>query len=121
VLQIGWENEKSAITYFHHDLIGILGRKLHDRWPDDTGLISRVVKVYGVCAGVSSNVISATQEVIGVTMRPVCGTLGENIDPTAGNLESVTTYSQELQNAFRRVIYTGNKILKFFEFMQCPI
>jgi len=54
-------------------------------------------------------------------MRPVCGTLGENIGPTAGNLEGVTTYSQELQNAFRRVIYTRNKFLKFFEFMQCPI
>jgi hypothetical protein len=95
VLQVGRENEKSAITDFHHNLIGILGRKLHDRGPDDAGLISRVVKVYCVCAGVSSNVIRATQEVIGVTMRPVCGTLGENIGPTAGNLEGVTTYSQE--------------------------
>jgi hypothetical protein len=54
-------------------------------------------------------------------MRPVCGTLGENIGPTAGNLEGVTTYSQELQNAFRCAIYTGNKILKFFEFMHRPI
>jgi len=121
VLQVGREYEKSAITYFHHNLIGILGRKLHDRRPDDTGLISRVVKVYGVCAWVSSNVISAAQEVIWVTMRPMCGALGENIDPTTGNLEGVTTYSQELQNAFRRVIYTGNKILKFFEFMQFSI
>ena len=120
-MQVGRENEKSAIPDVHHNLIGILGRKLHDRRPDDTGLISRVVKVYGVCAGVSSNVIRATQEVIGVTMGPVCGTLGENIGPTAGNLEGVITYSQELQNTFRRVIYTGNKILKFLEFMQCPI
>jgi hypothetical protein len=117
VLQVGGKNKKGAVLHCHHDLIGIFGREFHDRRPDDAGLSSRVVKVYGVRARVSANVIDAAQEIIGVAVNFVCGTLGENSGPTAGYFESVITDSQESQNAPRSVIDASNEIPEFLAFM----
>jgi hypothetical protein len=98
-------------------LVGVLGREFHDRRPDNTGLISWVVKVYCVCARVSANVINAAQEVIRVAMSSVRGTLGENIGPTSSDLERVITNPQESQNTLRRAIDAGNEVSKVFQFM----
>jgi hypothetical protein len=117
VLQVSGKNKQGSVLHCHHDLIGIFGREFHDRRPDDAGLSSRVMKVYGVRTRVSANVINAAQEIIGVAVSLVHSTLGENSGPTAGYLESVITDSQESQNAPRGVIDASNEIPEFLAFM----
>jgi len=39
MLQVGWKYEYSPILHSHDDMVGILGRELDDRWPDDPGLM----------------------------------------------------------------------------------
>ena len=98
-------------------LVGILGCEFNDRRPDDSGLISWVMKVYCVGAWMRSDVVNPAQKVIRMTVRSVCSTLGENIGPTASYLDSVISNSQESQNALRRVNCARNEIPKFFKVM----
>ncbi len=45
MLQVGRKYEHRSVLHSHDDLIGILGRELDHRWPDDPALQARVVEV----------------------------------------------------------------------------
>ena len=117
VFQVGREHQKSAVGHSNYDLISVLRRKFHDRRPDNTGLTSGVMKVYGVRTGVSSNVIDATQKVVRVAMTFVNCTLGENRGPAASDFESFLTDLQESQNALGNIANARNEFLKFVALM----
>ena len=69
MLQVGWEHEHRSVLHSDDGLVGILGRELDDRWPDNPGLIARVMEVDGVRTRIGPDVVHAAQEVIGVLAR----------------------------------------------------
>ena len=83
MLQIGGKDKQGAVLDGDHDLVGILSREFHDRRPDDAGLTSWVVKIYGVGAVLCANVVDSAQEVVGVTMNPVVPTFCQYGGPTS--------------------------------------
>jgi len=113
VFQIGRKYQKSAVGHLNYDLVSVLRRKFHDRWPDNIGLTSRVMEVYCVCAWLSSNVIDAAQKVVLVAVSLVKRSLGKNRGPAASYFERLLTDSQESQNAFRGIVNARDEFLKF--------
>ncbi len=71
--QPSWKYEKRSVGHFHHDLIGVLGGQFRHRRPDDPRLISRIVKIDGICSLVRPDVVNAAQEIVWVTVNVVRG------------------------------------------------
>ncbi len=63
--QIGWKHQKHPVGHRHHYLICILRREFSNRRSDDTGLRSWIVKINRVRSRVRTNIIYATQEIVG--------------------------------------------------------
>jgi len=86
MLQVGWKYQHRSVLHSHDNLIGVLGRELKDRWPDDPGLIARVVEVNGVRARMGPDVVHAAQEVVGVLVHLVRRASREGCRPAGGDL-----------------------------------
>ncbi len=118
MLQVGWKHEHRSILYSHDDMVGILGRELDDRWPDDPGLIARVMEVDGVRAPMGPDVVHAAQEIIGVLVHRVRRASRQDRRPAGGDLVRVVSDLQESQNSRHRAVHAGNEVPEVIEFVE---
>src|SRR5882762_8964612 len=89
MLQVRWKYEHRSVLHSHDDLVGILGRELDDRWPDDRGLIAWVMEVDGVRAWMGPDVVHSAQEVVGVLVYLVRRASREDGRSAGGDLVRV--------------------------------
>src|SRR5215467_13020202 len=59
MLQVGRKYQHRSVLHSNDSLVGIFGRELDGRWPDDAGLIARVMEIDGVSARVGLDVVHA--------------------------------------------------------------
>ena len=107
MLQIGRKYEHRSVLHSHDDLIGILGRELDDRWPDDPALSAWVMEVDCVRTRMGSDVVHAAQEVIGVLVHLVCRASRQDCRPAGGDFVRVATDPEELQNSWHETVHAG--------------
>lgn len=116
--QEGRENQQRTVLHSHDDLVGVLGRELDDGWPEDPGLIPRVMEVDGVRTRMSPQVVDTAQKIVGVVVGFVLSPWSQDRRPAGCYLELVVADSQELQNPRHSPVHAGDEILEVVEHMQ---
>ena len=118
MLQVGRKYEHRSVLHSHDDLVGILGRELDDRWPDDPGLIARVMEVDGVRTRMGPDVVHAAQEVVGVLVHLVRRASREDCRPAGGDLVRVVADPEESQNSRHDAVHAGHEIPEVIELVE---
>ena len=118
MLQVGREYEHRSVLHSHDDLVGILGRELDYRWPEDPGLIARIVKIDGVRTGMGPDVVHAAQEIVGVLVQLVRGASCEHCRPAGGDLVRVGADPEESQNSRHNAVHARHEIPEVTELVE---
>ena len=118
VLQPDRKYQKRSVHHFYNDLIGVLGGQFRYRWPDDPGLVSRIVKIDGIRPRVRPGIVNTAQEVVWVTVNSVRAAWCADVDPAGGNLEPVVSNLRVIQHVRRNLVDAGNQFLKRVQSMQ---
>ncbi len=110
--------EKRSVSHLDNDLIGVLGGQFRHRRPDDSGLISRIVKIDGIRSLERLDLVNAAQEIVWVTVHAVRGARCADVGPARRNFEPMVANLQVIQQGGCDLVDAGNQFPKFVASMQ---